>query len=45
VNANRPVGLQIVGNYFNEARMLQVADAFQRATDWHQKSPSAPAGV
>jgi len=25
--------------------MLQVADAFQRATDWHQKSPSAPAGV
>jgi aspartyl-tRNA(Asn)/glutamyl-tRNA(Gln) amidotransferase subunit A len=44
-NAKRPVGLQIVGNYFNEARMLQVADAFQRATDWHQKSPSAPAGV
>ncbi|MDR5736979.1 MULTISPECIES: Asp-tRNA(Asn)/Glu-tRNA(Gln) amidotransferase subunit GatA [unclassified Caballeronia] len=40
-NANRPVGLQIVGNYFNEARMLQVADAFQRATDWHQKAPSA----
>ncbi|MDR5803361.1 MULTISPECIES: Asp-tRNA(Asn)/Glu-tRNA(Gln) amidotransferase subunit GatA [unclassified Caballeronia] len=43
-NANRPVGLQIVGNYFNEARMLQVADAFQRATDWHAKAPSA-AGV
>jgi aspartyl-tRNA(Asn)/glutamyl-tRNA(Gln) amidotransferase subunit A len=43
-NANRPVGLQIVGNYFNEARMLQVADAFQRATDWHQKAPTA-AGV
>ncbi|WP_321903954.1 Asp-tRNA(Asn)/Glu-tRNA(Gln) amidotransferase subunit GatA [Paraburkholderia tropica] len=41
-NAQRPVGLQIVGNYFNEARMLQVADAFQRATDWHRK---APAGV
>jgi aspartyl-tRNA(Asn)/glutamyl-tRNA(Gln) amidotransferase subunit A len=41
-NANRPVGLQIVGNYFNEARMLQVADAFQRATDWHRQ---APAGV
>ncbi|WP_244814678.1 Asp-tRNA(Asn)/Glu-tRNA(Gln) amidotransferase subunit GatA [Caballeronia sp. Lep1P3] len=40
-NANRPVGLQIVGNYFNEARMLQVADAFQRATDWHRKAPSA----
>jgi len=39
-NANRPVGLQIIGNYFNEARMLQVADAFQRATGWHQKSPA-----
>jgi aspartyl-tRNA(Asn)/glutamyl-tRNA(Gln) amidotransferase subunit A len=41
-NAQRPVGLQIIGNYFNEARMLQVADAFQRATDWHRQ---APAGV
>ncbi|HVE07922.1 MAG TPA: Asp-tRNA(Asn)/Glu-tRNA(Gln) amidotransferase subunit GatA, partial [Paraburkholderia sp.] len=41
-NAQRPVGLQIIGNYFNEARMLQVADAFQRVTDWHRK---APAGV
>jgi aspartyl-tRNA(Asn)/glutamyl-tRNA(Gln) amidotransferase subunit A len=39
-NAQRPVGLQIVGNYFNEARMLQVADAFQRVTDWHRKSPA-----
>ena len=38
----RPVGLQIIGNYFNEARMLQAADAFQRATDWHRQ---APAGV
>jgi aspartyl-tRNA(Asn)/glutamyl-tRNA(Gln) amidotransferase subunit A len=43
-NAKRPVGLQIVGNYFNEARMLQVADAFQRATDWHRRAPSS-AGV
>jgi aspartyl-tRNA(Asn)/glutamyl-tRNA(Gln) amidotransferase subunit A len=40
--AKRPVGLQLIGNYFNEARMLQVADAFQRATDWHRQ---APAGV
>ncbi len=39
-NAQRPVGLQIIGNYFNEARMLQVADAFQRATDWHRKTPA-----
>ncbi|WP_250438801.1 Asp-tRNA(Asn)/Glu-tRNA(Gln) amidotransferase subunit GatA [Caballeronia sp. AZ1_KS37] len=40
-NANRPVGLQIIGNYFNEARMLQVADAYQRATDWHRKAPAS----
>jgi aspartyl-tRNA(Asn)/glutamyl-tRNA(Gln) amidotransferase subunit A len=39
-SAKRPVGLQIIGNYFNEARMLQVADAFQRATDWHAKAPA-----
>jgi aspartyl-tRNA(Asn)/glutamyl-tRNA(Gln) amidotransferase subunit A len=38
-NAKRPVGLQIVGNYFSEARMLQVADALQRVTDWHQRAP------
>jgi aspartyl-tRNA(Asn)/glutamyl-tRNA(Gln) amidotransferase subunit A len=38
----RPVGLQIIGDYFNEARMLQAADAFQRVTDWHRQ---APAGV
>jgi aspartyl-tRNA(Asn)/glutamyl-tRNA(Gln) amidotransferase subunit A len=36
----RPVGLQIIGNYFNEARMLQIADAFQRVTDWHGKTPA-----
>ncbi|PCE26055.1 aspartyl/glutamyl-tRNA amidotransferase subunit A [Paraburkholderia acidicola] len=42
-NAQRPVGLQIIGNYFNEARMLQVADAFQRATDWHRRTPAGSA--
>ncbi len=35
----RPVGLQIVGNYFDEARMLAAAHAFQRATDWHERVP------
>ncbi|HWX11551.1 MAG TPA: Asp-tRNA(Asn)/Glu-tRNA(Gln) amidotransferase subunit GatA [Trinickia sp.] len=39
--ASRPVGLQIIGNYFSEARMLQVADAFQRATAWHTQTPHA----
>jgi aspartyl-tRNA(Asn)/glutamyl-tRNA(Gln) amidotransferase subunit A len=37
--ANMPVGLQLVGNYFQEAELLQSAHAFQQATDWHQKSP------
>lgn len=35
----RPVGLQIVGNYFDEARMLAAAHAFQQATDWHARAP------
>ena len=34
-----PVGLQLIGNYFQEAALLQAADAFQRATDWHLRSP------
>ena len=38
-NAKRPVGLQIIGNYFNEAKLLNVAHQFQRATDWHSRTP------
>ncbi|MGH8806985.1 MAG: Asp-tRNA(Asn)/Glu-tRNA(Gln) amidotransferase subunit GatA [Noviherbaspirillum sp.] len=38
-NAKRPVGLQIIGNYFNEAKLLNVAHQYQRATDWHQRTP------
>ncbi|MBX9904646.1 MAG: Asp-tRNA(Asn)/Glu-tRNA(Gln) amidotransferase subunit GatA [Burkholderiales bacterium] len=34
-----PVGLQIIGNYFEEARMLNVAHQYQLATDWHQRMP------
>jgi aspartyl-tRNA(Asn)/glutamyl-tRNA(Gln) amidotransferase subunit A len=34
-----PVGLQIIGNYFAEAKMLNVAHQYQLATDWHSKSP------
>ncbi len=34
-----PIGLQIIGNYFDEARMLSVAHAYQRETDWHEKRP------
>jgi len=34
-----PVGLQIVGDYFAEARMLGVAHRYQQATDWHLRVP------
>jgi len=37
---NLPVGLQIVGNYFSEAKMLGVAHQYQLATDWHARAPS-----
>jgi aspartyl-tRNA(Asn)/glutamyl-tRNA(Gln) amidotransferase subunit A len=34
-----PVGLQIVGNYFTEQQLLNVAHQFQQETDWHLKVP------
>ena len=34
-----PVGLQLIGNYFGEARLLNVAHRYQLATDWHQRRP------
>ena len=34
-----PVGLQIIGNYFAEARMLNVAHQYQLSTDWHERVP------
>jgi aspartyl-tRNA(Asn)/glutamyl-tRNA(Gln) amidotransferase subunit A len=37
---NMPVGLQIIGNYFDEARMLNVAHQYQLATDWHSRAPA-----
>ncbi len=36
---NLPVGLQIIGNYFDEARMLNVGHAYQQVTDWHNRMP------
>jgi len=36
-----PVGLQLIGNYFDEARLLNIAHQFQQTTDWHQKMPAA----
>ncbi|MDA7418282.1 Asp-tRNA(Asn)/Glu-tRNA(Gln) amidotransferase subunit GatA [Xenophilus arseniciresistens] len=34
-----PVGLQLIGNYFGEAKLLNAAHRFQQATDWHQRRP------
>ena len=34
-----PVGLQLVGNYFAEAQLLNVAHRYQQATDWHWRRP------
>ena len=39
-NAKRPVGLQIIGNYFAEAKLLNVAHQYQLATDWHLRQPA-----
>lgn len=36
----RPVGLQILGTHFAEARLLNVAHRFQQATDWHLRRPA-----
>ena len=36
---NRPIGLQIIGNYFDEGRLLAIADRYQHVTDWHQRAP------
>ncbi|MCU7851222.1 MAG: Asp-tRNA(Asn)/Glu-tRNA(Gln) amidotransferase subunit GatA [Candidatus Thiodiazotropha sp. (ex Monitilora ramsayi)] len=34
-----PVGLQIIGNYFTEAKLLNVAHRFQRESKWHRQMP------
>jgi aspartyl-tRNA(Asn)/glutamyl-tRNA(Gln) amidotransferase subunit A len=38
-NSRRPVGLQLIGNYFGEAKLLNIAHQYQRATDWHLRQP------
>jgi aspartyl-tRNA(Asn)/glutamyl-tRNA(Gln) amidotransferase subunit A len=38
-----PVGLQLIGNHFQEATLLHAAHAFQQATDWHRRAPVAEA--
>ncbi len=36
----RPIGVQLIGNYQQEARLLNVAHQFQQVTDWHQRRPA-----
>lgn len=34
-----PVGMQLIGNLFEEARLLNIAHGYQKVTDWHTKTP------
>ena len=38
-NEGKPVGLHIIGNYFSEAQMLNVAYQYQQVMDWHAQMP------
>ncbi|MBU2317125.1 MAG: Asp-tRNA(Asn)/Glu-tRNA(Gln) amidotransferase subunit GatA [Gammaproteobacteria bacterium] len=40
-----PVGLQIMGNYFAEAKLLNVAHQYQQHTDWHLQTPNMAKGA
>ncbi|HMM46930.1 MAG TPA: Asp-tRNA(Asn)/Glu-tRNA(Gln) amidotransferase subunit GatA [Thiobacillaceae bacterium] len=42
-SSGMPIGLQLIGNYFSEAKMLNAAHQYQCATDWHARSPEDPA--
>lgn len=37
----RPVGLQMIGNYFSEAKLLNIAHQYQQRTTWHSATPNA----
>lgn len=39
-----PVGMQLMGRHFGEATLLQMAHAYQQATDWHTKKPTVDGG-
>ncbi|NOX42443.1 MAG: Asp-tRNA(Asn)/Glu-tRNA(Gln) amidotransferase subunit GatA [Gammaproteobacteria bacterium] len=38
---NKPVGLQLIGNYFEEAKILNAAHQYQLVTNWHRQIPDA----
>ncbi|KTD08095.1 Asp-tRNA(Asn)/Glu-tRNA(Gln) amidotransferase subunit GatA [Legionella jamestowniensis] len=35
-----PIGMQLIGNYFDEAKLLNIAHYYQQRTDWHQARPT-----
>lgn len=35
-----PIGMQLIGNYFSEARLLQIAHQYQLTSDWHLRAPA-----
>ena len=39
--ARLPVGLQLIGDYFSEARLLNIAHRYQHVSDWHLQTPAA----
>ena len=39
-----PIGAQLIGPHFGEARLLRAAHQFQQRTDWHARRPAKPAG-
>jgi len=38
---NLPIGMQLISNYFTEAKLLNVAHQYQTVTDWHKRTPEA----
>ncbi len=40
-NDDLPIGAQLIGNYFDEGRLLQFAHQLQQATDWHRRIPES----
>ena len=38
--AGMPVGLQLIGDYFSEGRLLNIAHQYQQVTDWHNFIPT-----
>ncbi|WED44526.1 Asp-tRNA(Asn)/Glu-tRNA(Gln) amidotransferase subunit GatA [Legionella cardiaca] len=39
-SAGLPIGMQLIGNYFSEAKLLNIAHHYQQCTDWHQARPT-----